>query len=214
MTDPDRVGVAAFDFDGTLTRRDTVVPFLERLIGRRRLWAQLGSSAPHLGLAAARRDRDRLRAIATRAAFTGLAVDELARQAATHASAIIADGLRSDTVAIVDAHRRAGHRTVIVSASYTDYLVPLAEHLGIDAVLATRVEIGADGRCTGRLHGPNCRGPEKLVRLMRWFDEAGLERSNVETWAYGDSTGDRELLADADHPVWVGRRIGSVAPTV
>lgn len=214
MSAPELVGVAAFDFDGTLSRRDTVVPFLERLMGRRRMLTKFGGRAPQIGLAAARRDRDRLRAIATRAAFSELPVDELARHAATYGAAVIASGLRTDAVALVEHHRRAGHRTVIVSASYTDYLIPIAAHLGIDAVLATQVGVGSDGRCTGTLLGPNCRGPEKVVRLSRWLADTRLDRRDVELWAYGDSSGDRELLAYADHPVWVGGRVGSVAPTV
>ena len=59
------------------------------------------------------------------------------------------------------------------------------------------------GRLTGRLEGANCRGPEKAQRLRAWLEAAGL--ADAEVWAYGDSSGDAELLRDADHPVWVRR---------
>lgn len=111
--------------------------------------------------------------------------------------------MRPDTVARLAWHRAEGHRVVLVSASLRSYLTPLGEHLGADAVLCTDVEVGADGRLTGRLAGANCRGPEKVARLRRWLAGAGLERDAVELWAYGDSAGDRELLAAADRPLLV-----------
>ena len=55
---------------------------------------------------------------------------------------------------------------------------------------------------TGRLDGPNCRGPEKLRRLHEWL--RGEELSDrAEIWAYGDSAGDRELLAGASRSFFV-----------
>ena len=51
---------------------------------------------------------------------------------------------------------------------------------------------------TGQLEGGNVRGPEKVRRVREW-----LGAGEVELWAYGDSAGDRELLAAADHPVWM-----------
>src|SRR4051794_30281254 len=68
---PSMTTVAAFDFDGTLTTRDTVVPFLEEVAGRAGLvGALLRHPGPLLG-ATVRRDRDRFKACAVRAVFTG-----------------------------------------------------------------------------------------------------------------------------------------------
>jgi phosphatidylglycerophosphatase C len=100
---------------------------------------------------------------------------------------------------------------VIVSASYEQYVRVVGDHLGVDAVIATRLEVESE-RCTGRLLGANCRGPEKLVRLRGWLASQGLDLDDVTLWAYGDSTGDRELLAAADHPHWVRQPLDSVAP--
>jgi phosphatidylglycerophosphatase C len=92
-----------------------------------------------------------------------------------------------------------------VSASFEMYLRPLAGLLGAHDVLAARLEVGPDGRLTGRLDGDNCRGPEKVRRLHSWLDEHAGGRSAVHVTAYGDSVGDLELLADADEARWVGR---------
>ncbi len=87
---------------------------------------------------------------------------------------------------------------MIVSASLADYLRPIAEHLRFDAVLATELEIGDDGRLTGP-SGANVRGAEKARRLDEW-----LAGATPFVWAYGDSSGDNELWARADRPsAWV-----------
>jgi len=85
--------------------------------------------------------------------------------------------------------------------------------LGIHGVAATRLELGPGGRYTGRLQGANCRAEQKVVRLDAWLAERGLHRRQVTLWAYGDSAGDRQLLAVADHPVWVKEPLASVAQT-
>jgi phosphatidylglycerophosphatase C len=71
------------------------------------------------------------------------------------------------------------------------------------------VELVADGggMLTGEVVGGlNNRGPEKVARLKAWLDARYRPGSEVELWAYGDSPGDAELLAIADHSTWVGRR--------
>jgi phosphatidylglycerophosphatase C len=205
--------VAAFDVDGTLTRRDCVVPFLWRL-GAARLVLGLFRRAPATVAAVARRDRNRLKELATAAALGGRSVAAVERVAVTF-GADIAGWLRDDTTARLVWHRQQGHTVVLVSASYELYLAVLGDALGVDAVLATR--LAADGETfTGALVGENCRGPEKLRRLDEWLAaRVGVEggRNGVELWAYGDSAGDRELLEVADHPVWATGRITSVPST-
>ena len=111
--------------------------------------------------------------------------------------------LRPDTLARLRWHQDAAHEVVLVSASFTVYLLPLARQLGVDGVLGTELAVGDDGLLTGALANANCRGAEKVRRLHAWLRERHGDRTNVELWAYGDSPGDRELLADADHAVWV-----------
>lgn len=193
--------VAAFDLDGTLTTHDSVVPFMGMVRGRITLGARLAARGHRLVVPLARRDRDRVKAVATVAAFGGLAEADLGAAGASYAERVAASRLRADTLARLAWHRDAGHGVVIVSASYEVYLRRLGELIGAHDVLGTRLET-LDHRCTGRLRGPNCRGPEKVRRLHHWLDEHHGGRAAVELWAYGDSAGDRELLADADHGIW------------
>jgi phosphatidylglycerophosphatase C len=203
--DPPPTIVAAFDVDGTLTTRDCVTPFLRELAGRR-LGATLARHPLRVAAAAARRDNDALKELAC-TALAGLDAADVAARGAAYSRRIRGAWMRPDTLARLDRHRALGHVVVLVSASLEPYLDPLGALLGADGVICTRLEVGGDGRLTGRLVGRNCRGPEKAVRLQAWLEERRL--GDAVVWAYGDSRGDRELLAFADHAELVkGRRLG------
>ena len=191
--------VAAFDVDGTLTTGDCVTPFLRRAAGRR-LWTTLLRHPLALGAAAARRDRDRLKELAC-SALRGIESTEIEHLGEVFAREVGAGRLRDDTVARLRRHRELGHTVILASASLDTYLVPLGRSLGVDAVVCTVLERGRDGRLTGRLVGANCRGAEKARRVRGWLREHDL--ADAELWAYGDSSGDDELLALADRPLRV-----------
>jgi phosphatidylglycerophosphatase C len=191
--------VAAFDVDGTLTTGDCVTPFLRRAAGRR-LWTTLLRHPLALAAAAARRDRDRLKELAC-SALRGIESTEIEHLGDAFAREVGAGRLRDDTVARLRRHRELGHTVIFASASLDPYLVPLGGSLGVDAIVCTVLERGADGRLTGRLVGANCRGAEKARRVRDWLLENDL--ADAELWAYGDSSGDDALLALADHPLRV-----------
>ena len=213
---PDGTPVAAFDFDGTLSRRDTFLPFLQKVCGAQRLFTAMARCGPALSrLAVGRADRDAVKDALLVRLLAGHPADELAEQGTAYASFLrSSDRLRPDTMARAEDHLQRGHRVVLVSASPSVYLEPLAADLGFDAALATNLEVDPAGRITGRMLGGNCRGREKVARLEAW-----LGGSEPPLYAYGNSSGDRELLArahvgllvrprvpvppleDADHPV-------------
>ncbi len=197
--------VAAFDVDGTLTIGDCVTPFLRRAAGRR-LWTTLLRHPLALVASAAHRDRDRLKELAC-SALRGIEATEIEQLGRAFAREVGEERMRDDTVARLRRHRELGHTVILASASLDPYLMPLGSSLGVDAVVCTVLEQGLDGRLTGRLVGANCRGAEKARRVQEWLRENGL--ADAELWAYGDSSGDDELLALADHPLRVdGIRVG------
>lgn len=199
----DRPGVAAFDFDGTLTERDMLVGFLVGLAGRRAMAALLGGAGSEL-LRSRGRSRDAAKAVVLRRVMAGRPAADVA-DAGRHYADTLLPRLRPDGLERVRWHQGRGDRVVLVSASLGAYLRPLADQLGLDGVEAVELVAGDDGLLTGAMTGPNCRGPEKVVRLDRWLAGAGLSRSSIELWAYGDSAGDDELLAAADHAHRCGR---------
>jgi phosphatidylglycerophosphatase C len=209
MSDPGARPLAAFDLDGTLTRRDTLLPFLIRAVGRDRAYRALVASSLPLARAAALggAHRDVAKAAVLHRVLAGLRLAALTEAAESFADHVVAHGLRPDVTARVDWHRAEGHELVLVSASPELYVTPIGRRLGFDEVLATRLEVDADDRLTGRMLGSNCRGPEKVARLREWRSDA-----LVIAFAYGDSTGDREMLAMAATGVKVGRRHGPGSP--
>lgn len=195
-------GVAAFDLDGTLTRGDTLLPFLQQLCGTRVVMRALALQSTALVRAAAGRgDRDAAKAALLARLLAGRHVEAVEPVVRSYTDRVVMSHLRSDVMERVGWHRAQGHTLLVVSASPELYVDPIARRLGFDAVIATRLEIDADGRLTGRLAGANVRGQEKVLRLR-----AQLGEEPARLWAYGNSEGDRELLAAADDAVLVTRR--------
>lgn len=194
--------VAAFDFDGTLSTRDNLMPFLCRAVGTPAVAQALAAGGCSVALdGRASWSRNALKAEVVRRTLTGYDAERFESLGRTFAFEILRRHLRGDVVERVDWHRTQGHRLVLVSASFDVYVRPVAERLRFDAVLATELEVGADGKLTGRLRGENVRGAEKARRLEAWLAE-----QPAYVWAYGDSSGDRELWARADQAVRVARR--------
>lgn len=203
MTDTRR-RVAAFDFDGTISRQDSLRPFLELVVGRPQLYRALARRAPvFAGLAVGIGDRDGEKERLVGRLLAGRAAVDVRETGTAYARTLTeTDALRREALEQLAWHRAEGHEIVIVSASLDAYLEPLAPLLGVDAVLCTKLGVGPDGCLDGRLDGGNVRGPEKVRRVRDW-----LGGDDVELWAYGDSPGDRELLAEATHAVWIdGKR--------
>jgi HAD superfamily hydrolase (TIGR01490 family) len=197
--------VAAFDFDGTLSTRDNFVPFLTEFAGGSTFVRELASAALQVaGAGRAHWTRDELKAAALAHIMTGRRVDDFEATARRFARDILRDHLRAEAVEQAAWHREHGHRLVIVSASLAAYLRPVADELGFDAVLATELESGADGRLTGRIVGHNVRGAEKVRRLDAYL--AAADHADAYVFAYGDSAGDRQLWARADRAIRMGSR--------
>jgi phosphatidylglycerophosphatase C len=184
--------VAAFDLDGTLARHDTLLPFLRLVAGRARVLGAVARSAPAIARAARdRAEREAAKEQVLRATLRGYTVDALSEVAARYAPMV---PLRDDVIASLRDHQRQGHETMIISASPSIYVRAIADHLGIDHVVATELEV-VDGLLTGRYVGRNCRHEEKLRRLLEWLGER-----DVELHAYGNSPDDDPMLGRADHP--------------
>jgi len=90
---------------------------------------------------------------------------------------------------------------------------PVADKLGADGFIATRLAVDDDGDLTGHFEGMNCRGAEKERRLHAWIEDTFSEGGPPPfVWAYGNSAGDLQMLRRADVGVNVGRlgRLGKL----
>lgn len=196
--------VAAFDVDKTLVVRDCVLPFMSRVTGPRSLMSLVGVNSASLAKLLARRERDRVKELIVGAVFEGRTESEVRERGEIFAQSVASSWIRHDVAQRLRFHQEMGHHVVLVSASLDAYLEPLGRIIGVDNVLCTRLEVGDDGRLTGRLVGPNCRGRAKVMALEAAYGPITPDRPWLG-YAYGDSEGDREMLAVASVGVNVKR---------
>ena len=195
------VTVAAFDVDNTLTVRDCVVPFMKSVGGVSRLSKALFSDLGTTFQSIRRRDRDSLKMKFVEGIFAGKNSREVESLGIQFASKVADKWLRSDVATRMRWHQEQGHVVILVSASLGAYLHPLGDLLEVDAVLCTELE-EKDGLLTGKLVGLNCRGKEKASRVQKWCQDSGIAAEDL-VYAYGDSSGDTELLELFSEPTWV-----------
>ena len=192
---PPRRVVAVFDFDGTITDRDTLVPFLVLAFGRVRVAATFAALAgTGLAYLLRRTSIDEFKRRVLRRLVAGASASRLGALGPAHARAL-APRLRPAALERIAWHRAQGHRLVLVSSTLDLYLAHVGARLGFDDVLCSRLASRGE-RLSGELEGADCTGPEKLRRLQALLGDLRAHELHV----YGDSDGDRELLAAADHP--------------
>lgn len=189
--------VVAFDFDGTLTVRDSYTAFLLWRAGRWRYALAIALLAPDLIGYLVRRDRGRLKAALTRRLLKGVSAAILNADAERFAHAAYTRLMRPEALVAWEAHGAAGDERVIVTASPQNVVAPFAARLGANRLIATRLAFDGEERVTGGFDGANCRGLEKVVRL-----EAAYRPGVRLAAGYGDTSGDREMLAIAERPHW------------
>jgi HAD superfamily hydrolase (TIGR01490 family) len=142
--------------------------------------------------------RDATKAVLLRSVLPGVAMTRAASLGERYGIELLRR-IRPSMREAITWHRDQGHRLILVSASLTLYLDAFGHAAGFEQILATRLA-QRDGQLSGELDGANVRGPEK-ARLL-----AAAIGGPAELWVYGDSPGDKDMLAMADHPLLVGRR--------
>ena len=182
--------VYAFDFDGTLTTSDSLLAFIRYAKGTPAfLWGFLCHA--HLLILMKLRLYPNWKAKQKVFSyfFKGMdleAFDSLCQRfAADNRSLLRPKGLQLITQA-----KEEGADVLIVSASIDNWVQPFFPHV---KVLGTQIEI-KDGCLTGRFLTKNCYGQEKVNRILALYPD----RNTYHLIAYGDSRGDKELLAFAD----------------
>jgi phosphatidylglycerophosphatase C len=185
--------LVAFDFDGTLTSRDSFTAFLAWRARPAAYATGVASLAPAAARYLVDRDRGRFKSAAARRFLGGLTRTELEGAAQAFAAAHGRALLRPDALRCWRRWKADGARLVIVTATPEIIVAPFAHALGADRLIGTQLALDARDRVTGALAGENCRGPEKVRRLREAFGaDVRLEA------AYGDTDGDAEMLGLAE----------------
>ena len=188
--------VYAFDFDGTLTTKDTFFAFLGYSVGYAKLVWYLFLLLPSILLLflhkiTVQEAKEKLFA----RCFGGMTVDEFNKKSRDFASR---NGrlLRRDGIDFIQAVSRE-NRVLVVSASIRNYVSEFLKDCDVE-VEATVPEVDASGRITGKFIGANCKGEEKVRRIEKHFPD----RQSYKLIAFGDSSGDRQMFAFADETHW------------
>ena len=191
----DRQALAVFDFDGTLTRRDSLPWFLWHVSSPGEfVWNTVVLLPTLLRYAFESVENGPAKERVLGQFLAGKPVEKIRAVAKSFAVETIPSLLDPEAMGRLRWHQSQGHTTVLASASPELYVRPWAEVEGFDEAVGTRLET-ENGVFTGQFATPNCHGPEKPRRL----EVAGFDPGSVMVYAYGNSRGDRELLEMADH---------------
>ena len=189
--------LSVFDFDGTLTKHDSFVPFLRFAFGKRVFARRMVRLAlPTLKCVGRRLTRDELKEVLIHTFMTGVDAKWIEEKAAEFCERYWTRLMRPSGLIAVATQVNSGAIVTICSASPAMVLKPFAERLGI-RLIGTNLEV-KDGVLTGRISGHNCRCGQKVERLEAEYGPL----SSYHLRAWGDTRGDYEMLAAAQEPYW------------
>lgn len=187
-------GIAFFDFDGTITKSDSMFRFIlfyhgitKTMIG---LFKVFHIIALHkLGFVGAKYAKEKVLSTFF-ASIPETTFNQAGKKFSHH---VIPKLIRKDIEKHFDYHRKNGNRIVVVSASAENWLSTWCHEMNFD-LIATQLEI-TNGCITGKLKGDNCKGREKVRRIRANFDLSQYS----PIYAYGNSSGDTKMLKLADY---------------
>ncbi|MCB0494667.1 MAG: HAD-IB family hydrolase [Cyclobacteriaceae bacterium] len=191
-----------FDFDGTLTKRDSLFAFLKFFKGYNYYLKNIIASLPvligyKLGLLDASDAKEKLLTFFFKNITTG-EFESRCKQFSEEQLPLI---LNRPIVEKFQEHIAQGDRVIIVSASIEKWIKPWANQWDVE-VLGTKLAT-KDGLITGKFEGKNCNGQEKVDRIKSYLNVSEF----LEIWAYGDSKGDKPMLDMADIAYYKGERL-------
>ncbi|PZC46672.1 MAG: Phosphoserine phosphatase [Chloroflexi bacterium] len=195
---------AFFDVDGTLASSNVISTYVDfRVSGMSKLrrWAFFARFLPMVAYYAFLDTRSRTRFLQTFLRnYTGTSAGALQTWAEAAVHGYWNRKLFAAARASIQDHRDQGHYVVILSGGLRDTLEPIAKHLGVDHLLATRMA-STYGRYSGRLINMPLSDSAKAHASRALAEELGLDLS--ASYAYADSFSDRALLESVGHPVAV-----------
>ena len=181
--------LALFDFDGTITKDDSLLKFIRFVVGDGRFIFGLVVLSPILVAY-------KLKLIPNYKAkqkmlswfFKGMSKEAFLKVANEYSLVHIDKILRPKAIEKINWHKNQGHKLVVVSASIECWLRPWCEKNGLE-LIATKLEI-KDDIVTGKLLSKNCYGVEKVNRIKEIYNLKDFEY----IYSYGDSSGDKQML--------------------
>ncbi len=196
-----RTVLVVFDLDGTITRQDTYLAFLQFVLRRRptRLARCLHLPGSVVRFALGRLSNTALKTRLLTAVLGGLSRADAADLTEAFLARHFARLVKPQALQRIARHIEEGHRLVLITASLDVYSLALGARLGFAEVIATRIA-WANDTITGDLHGANLRGEQKLVVLQELLATLLAKPPII---AYADHHSDLPLLRFADQGIAV-----------
>lgn len=193
--------LAVFDFDHTITDRDSLLPFLFYIQGFwKTIYHLLVLTPDFICYLVGHLSRQEMKEKILTRFIGGRCFTEVQSLGQDYADCQLDNYLKPEAMKRLAWHQSQGHRCLLISASLEFYLKPWAKRHGFEEVLASCLELTSSGYVTGRLQGLNCWGPEKKRRLLAYLGSTQVDR--IQLYVYGDSRGDQEILALANYPFY------------
>lgn len=187
------MNLALFDFDGTLTTKDSLDEFLKYSVGKKKYILNMLKFMPYFALWQTKLMNNGVaKEHLFRIFFKGMDEDLLKAKAKNFSLTKLDSIINKERFAILKKHQDNGDRVIIVSASMQCWLQPWCDKNNIE-LLSTRLEF-KNGLFSGKFLTINCHGAEKERRIKEHLDI----KEYKTIYAYGDSSGDKEMLALAD----------------
>ena len=190
--------LVVFDLDGTITYRDTLLPYVTGYLRRsHRTRLRMGGVVPTLAaFAVGAADHGAVKSSFIKSTLAGATRAQLAAWTQDFVPQIISRGCSAGALGMVKAHREAGDLLVLMSASTDLYVPQIGAALGFAEVICTGVAFTPNDTLEGSLTTANRRGPEKV----RCFQALKIQHPGIETVAYGNAGSDIDHLVLADQP--------------
>lgn len=191
--------VAVFDFDGTLTTKDSFVEFIKFTCGTWKFILGFLLYSPLMILMKLKLySNGKCKQKVFSFFFKGMTEQDFRRRCDKFSSRL--EMMKNESVfAIFQHHISEGTDVYVVSASVDEWVSPFCSKYGVKNVIGTKIEIDSNGKLTGRFSTPNCYGQEKVNRIK----EVEPDRTVYFLYAYGDSRGDKEMIEFADEGHWI-----------
>ncbi len=187
--------IAVFDLDGTLTTKDTLLEFIKFACGVPRFYWGFLLFCPILILMKLHLFPNwKAKQMFFSHFFKGWEYNDFKAKGQLFANEIEKMENRKMLEKLND-HLNHSDVVYVISASIFEWVQPWCEKIGVSRVLATQIEVDANGIISGRFATKNCYGKEKVRRLL----EVEPERRSYILYAYGDSRGDKEMIAFSDY---------------
>ncbi len=185
-------GIAFFDFDGTITTKDSFLEFISFAKGNFRFLLGFLLHAPWIvGFKLKIISNQQAKEKVMQYFFKNANASEFKELCAEFNNKVLPKLIRPKAVEEIRRLKAADYVVVIVSASPENWIRPFAESMDVE-LIASRLEV-KDHKITGKIIGMNCRGIEKVNRIKERYDISAFS----EIYAFGDSSGDKDMLGMA-----------------